>query len=146
LILAITFSGCSKETNVTNDSISGIQAQSSVEYSEAKVEVIPFEGISPCTRVEIGWAFIYVRYNGRYYKIDLDKVVKKGKVGKQIGKVERTISSSMVLSNEEFIEKDGDSNYLPEGSFIYAFKGKTDDEAIIVVDNGVFKEAIPYSN
>lgn len=51
----------------------------------------------------------------------------------------------MVFSGEKFIDKDGDSNYLATGSLIYTFKVKNVKEAIIVDDNGVFREAIPYS-
>jgi hypothetical protein len=149
LILIVTFAACSK-IDITHNSVPEVQNKSvAIKSSEFKfTEITISDDISfmKGARTEICWAFPYVRYNGQSYEISLDKEVKKSKIGRQIGAVKRLLPSSMVLSGEKFVEKDGDSNYLAEGSFIYAVKGKDVNESIIVDDNGVFKEAIPYSN
>lgn len=146
LILCVIFAGCSK-VDIINNSVPEAQNKSAVKLSDVNVITVNDDiAIKKGTRVEINWAFSYIRYNGQSYEISLDKKVKESRIGRQIGMVKRFLPSSMVLSGEEFIEKDGDSNYLAQGSSIYAFKGKDDNAAIIVDDKGVFKEAIPHSN
>lgn len=114
-----------------------------------EVKVVTLEEIPALrvgTTVEIGWAFSYIRYDGRFYQISSDKVLQRSEVGDQISVVKRFLPSSMIVTGEKFIDKDGDSNYLPEGSLIYEFKGKAPSEMIIVDDKGVFREAILYKN
>lgn len=148
LVLSVTFAGCSN-TDITKKSISEVHNDFVVEPYEYEgtvetlKETIPFV---ESTRIEFQWVSFYVRYKGQYYEISIDKEVDKSKVGRQIGLVKRYIPSSMVITGERFIEKDGDSNYLSKGSLIYESRGKDVKDSIIVDDNGIFKEAISFSN
>lgn len=147
LVLVLTITGCST-SGINKDSVE-TQGRPVAELSESEVKVAALSEVSPIkkgTRVDILWAFSYVRYNGQSYEIKIDKEVKKRKLGKEIGEVIRFLPATMVMSGEPFVDKDGDSNYLSQGSLIYEYKGKDINETIIVNDKGVYREAILHSN
>lgn len=147
LVLCTVFTGCSM-VNTPNVSVPDMQNKSGVKSNEFEFSVVTLDelpSIKYGTKMEVHWAFSYIRYGGESYVISLNSAVKKGRVGRQIGVVKRFLPSSIVISGNKFTEEDGDTNYLGVGSPIYSFKGKHVKEAIIVKDKGVFKQAIPYS-
>lgn len=91
--------------------------------------IVPLEDDS-----DICWLYAYVVYDDKVYKIIKDQEINEDDKGKELGEVNRYLSSTY-NSTTHYSYKNFDSNYLYEGNKIFSTLDKDSDTKIIVEDN-----------